>query len=93
MSWLDVLKYVTYALGAVILILWILMIYRAAKKKSELVPMRRLMYILAVAAVGMSIARSSQLYGSTVVFADIIVLLCILAAFARSEKKQDEPPS
>ncbi|MPM01118.1 hypothetical protein SDC9_47356 [bioreactor metagenome] len=91
MSWLDLFKYVTYALGTVILFFWILIIYRAVTKKSELVPVRRLMYILAIVAVGMSIARSSQLYGSTVVFADLIVLFCILAAFARSEKKRDEP--
>lgn len=91
MSWLDLFKYITYTLGAVILFLWIFILYRAAKKKSEIVSMRRIMYVLAIIAIGMSIVRSSQLYGSTVVFADIIVLFCVLASFARSEKRRDEP--
>ncbi len=90
MSWLDVLKYVTYALGAVILFLWLYNVYRAITKKSDLVPVRRLMFILAIVAIGLSATRSAQVHGFTVVFADIIVLLCILEAFANSEKKTDK---
>lgn len=88
MSWLDLLKYAVYGLGAMIALLWLLNLYRVLRKKSDCVPARRLMFILAILAIILSIARSSQLYGQTVVFADIVVLLCIVVAFVRSEKNR-----
>lgn len=87
MSWLDGLMVAIYVLGAMILLLWLYNLVRALRQRSDCVPVRRLMYCLAIAAVALSIARSSQLYGSTVVFANLIALLCIIAAFARSERK------
>ncbi|NCC69607.1 MAG: hypothetical protein EOM14_15720 [Clostridia bacterium] len=87
MSWIDCLKYAIYALGAIILLLWLFNFYRALRKKSDCVLVRRLMYSLAILVIGLSIARSSQLYGSAVVFANITVLLCIIVAFYRSEQK------
>ncbi len=88
MSWLNCFMYAIYALGAVIVLLWLFNFFRALRKKSDCVPARRLMYCLAILVIGLSIVRSSQLYGQTVVFANIIVLFCMIVAFVRSERSQ-----
>lgn len=87
MNWIDFFMYAIYLLGAIILLLWLFNFYRALRKKTDCVFVRRLMYSLTILVIGLSIARSSQLYGSAVVFANITVLLCIIVAFYRSEQK------
>jgi hypothetical protein len=78
-----------YSLGGLILLLWLWNILLAAKKLEQSVPARRIMFSLALVVTVLSIFRSVNLYGSTVVFANIIVLGCILIAFIRSERKID----
>jgi len=90
---MDVSVYVTYAIygiGIFVLLLWLFNLARTAKGKSESVPVRRLMFSLALAAVLLSIYRSAVLYGATVVAANVIVLASIVAAFIRTEKKPDK---
>lgn len=89
MSRLDTVKYIMYSLGGLILMLWLWNVYLAAKHHEESVPARRMMFSMALVVIVLSIFRSVNLYGSTVVFANIIVLGCILIAFIRSERNKD----
>lgn len=82
--------YLFYGMGAFVLFLWLYNLVLAARRKPESVPARRLMFSLALAAVLLSIYRSSVLYGTTVAVANVIVLFSIAAAFIRTEKKPDK---
>ena len=90
MSWLEVFKYAIYGLGGVVALLWLINLSLALRGRQESVAARRTMFILALDLLGLSIARSSQLYGSTVVFANLLVLGCITVAFVRSERGERE---
>ena len=87
MAWTDILKYCLFGLGALILLLLITNIVLATKRGKDSDLVRRLMYILAFIAVIIAIIRSFALYSSTVVFADALVLVCLIVAFIRSERK------
>lgn len=87
MAWTDILKYCLFGLGALILLLLITNIMLATKRGKDSDLVRRLMYILAFVAVIIAIIRSFALYSSTVVFADVLVLVCLIVAFIRSEHK------
>ena len=93
MSWLEVFQYAIYGLGGAVVLLWLFNLSLAFRGRRESVAARRTMFILAFVLLGLSIARSSQLYGSTVVFANLLVLGCIMVAFIRSERGERENSS
>ena len=88
MSWTEVFQYAIYGLGGGVLLLWLFNLRLAVRGRRESVAARRAMFLLALILLGLSIARSSWLYGSTVVFANILVLGCIAVAFVRSEREK-----
>ena len=90
MSWLEVFQYAIYGLGGAVVLLWLFNLSLAIRGRRESVAARRMMFILAFVLLGLSIARSSQLYGSTGVFANILVLGCITVAFVRSEREKND---
>lgn len=87
MSWTEMVQYVIYALGGGVLLLWLFNLSLAVRGQRESTAARRGMFLLALVLLGLSIARSARLYGSTVVFANLVALGCVAAAFVRSERE------
>ena len=46
----------------------------------------RLLYVVAIIAVILGIIRAKFVYSETVLFANVLVLLCLIISFVRSEK-------
>lgn len=88
MSWTEIVQYAVYGLGGGVLLLWLFNLTRAVRGRRESAAARRAMFLLALILLVLSIARSARLYGSTVVFANILVLGCIAVAFVRSEREK-----
>lgn len=88
MSWTEIVQYAVYGLGVGVLLLWLFNLTRAVRGRRESAAARRAMFLLALILLVLSIARSARLYGSTVVFANILVLGCIAVAFVRSEREK-----
>ena len=86
MKWLDTIVYILYGCGALILLLFIANLILAKIRGTDSKWVRRLLYIVAIIAAVLGTIRSKFVYSETVFFADILVVLCIIIAFVRSEK-------
>ena len=86
MKWLDTIVYILYGCGALILLLFIANLILAKTRGTDSKWVRRLLYIVAIIAAVLGTIRSKFVYSEPVFFADILVVLCIIIAFVRSEK-------
>lgn len=86
MTWLDIITYVLYGCGALILLLFIANLLLVKKRGEDSALIRRLLYVVAIIAVILGIIRAKFLYSETVLFANVMVLLCLIISFVRSEK-------
>ena len=86
MTWLDIITYVLYGCGALILLLFIANLLLVKKRGEDSALIRRLLYVVAIIAVILGIIRAKFLYSETVLFANVMVLICLIISFVRSEK-------
>lgn len=86
MTWLDIITYVLYGCGALILLLFIANLLLVKKRGEDSALIRRVLYVVAIIAVILGIIRAKFLYSETVLFANVMVLLCLIISFVRSEK-------
>lgn len=86
MTWLDIITYVLYGCGALILLLFIANLLLVKKRGEDSALIRRVLYVVAIIAVILGIIRAKFLYSETVLFANVMVLICLIISFVRSEK-------
>ena len=86
MTWLDIIVYVLYGCGALIVLLFATNLILVKKRGEDSPLVRRLLYVVAIIAVILGIIRAKFVYSETVLFANVLVLLCLIVSFVRSEK-------
>lgn len=86
MTWLDIITYILYGCGVLIVLLFAVNLILAKKRREDSKWVRRALYAAAFIAAVLGAIRAKVVYSETVFFADLLVIFCLIVAFVRSEK-------
>ena len=90
----QILMYGTFGFLGLVLVCWIVSMVQVAKKGKSSIWMNRGIYAFGLVAVVLNLIRMTVVfddYKGTMVFANVIALICILIAFVRAEREHKSP--
>lgn len=90
----QILMYGTFGFLGLVVVCWIVSMVQVAKQGKASIWMSRGIYVFGLIAVVLNLARMTIAfddYKGTMVFANVIALICILIAFVRAERDHKFP--
>jgi hypothetical protein len=87
--------YGTFGFLGLVLVCWIISMVQVAKQGKASIWTSRGIYVFGAVAVILNLIRMAvvfETYKGTMIFANVIALICILIAFARVERDHRFPP-
>ena len=90
----QILMYGTFGFLGLVLVCWVVSMVQVAKRGKASIWMSRGIYVFGAVAVVLNLIRMAlviETYKGTMIFANVIALLCILIAFGRAEREHRFP--